>query len=70
MFVCPVPVPPPEVHAVTATRAPALHQSAGEAAAVRALQTHHSILRLATPLPSAAAAAAAAGQEQSVEEQL
>lgn len=63
-------VSPPEVHAVTAAGAPALHQPAGGAAAVRALQTHHPVLRPATPLPPAAAAAAAAGQEQSVEEQL
>lgn len=73
--VCPLPVSPAEVHAVTATGAPALHQPAGEAAAVRAFQTHHSVLCPATPFPPAAAAAtaaaaAAAGQEQSMEEQL
>lgn len=64
------PVSPPEVHAVTAAGAPALHRPAGGAPAVRALQTHHSVVRPAPPLPPAAAAAAAAGQEQSVEEQL
>lgn len=60
---------PPEVHAVTAAGAPALHQPAGGAAGVRALQAHHSVLCPATPLPPAATAAAAS-QEQSVEEQL